>query len=132
MRSGNVWPIPVFALLVGLAMLTAAIAKITTGWLNPSVSALVGHLVDNYFSTGRETVLATYLLSTNSLYLFKFLDYATLIIESAFIFSIFSLRNFRLVCAFACLFHLGVLLSMEIVFTPNILAYGIFVNWNYL
>ncbi len=126
------WPVPIFALLIGLAMFTAALAKIATGWLDPSASALTGHLVRNYYVTGRETVLASYLLSVNNFYLFKFLDYSTLILESAFIFSIFSLRYFRLVCAMACLFHFGVQLTMEIAFTPNIIAYAMFVNWSYL
>lgn len=126
------WPIPIFALLISLAMLTAAMAKLTSGWLNPSVSALAGHLVHNYFMRDRHTLVSTYLLSSNNFYIFKFLDYATLVIETAFIFSIFSLRTFRLVCAFAIFFHLGVQLNMEISFTPNVLAYALFVNWGYL
>jgi|GEM_PF-2748725 len=126
------WPIPIFALLLGLGMLTAAIAKISSGWLDPSTSALAGHLVRNYFVAERETLLAFNLLSQNSLYLFKSLDYGTLILESAFIFGIFSLRYFRLVCAFACLFHLGIQLTMGISFTTNVIAYGLFVNWSYL
>lgn len=126
------WPIPIFALLLGLAMLTAAIAKVSTGWLDPSTSALAGHLVRNYFVAERETVLAFTLLSQNSLFLFKLLDYGTLILESAFIVAIFSKRYFRLACAFACLFHLGIQLTMEISFTTNIIAYALFVNWSYL
>lgn len=124
--------IPIFALLLALAMLTAAWAKISTGWLDPSTAALPGHLIRNYFVAGRETITASFLLSENNFYLFKFLDYSTVIIESAFILSIFSLRYFRLVCAFACLFHLGVQLSMEISFMTNVIAYALFVNWSYL
>jgi hypothetical protein len=72
------------------------------------------------------------LLSQNSLFLSKLLDYGTLILESAFIVAIFSKRYFRLACAFACLFHLGIQLTMEISFTTNIIAYALFVNWSYL
>lgn len=124
--------IPIFALLLALAMLTAAWAKISTGWLDPNVAALPGHLVRNYFVAGRETITASLLLSQGNFQLFKALDYGTIIIETAFILSIFSLKYFRLVCAFACLFHLGVQLSLGISFMPNIIAYGLFVNWGYL
>lgn len=126
------WPVPIFALLLGLAMLTAAMAKIFSGWLDPSTSALTGHLVRYYFVAERETLTASFLLSQNSFYLFKVLDYSTIIIESAFIFTVFSLRYFRLACALACFFHLGVQLTLEISFTTNILAYALFVNWSYL
>lgn len=126
------WPVSLFALLLALAMLTAALAKISSGWLDPSTPALAGHLVRNYFVTERETIMASFLLSQNSFYVFKFLDYSTLIIESAFIFTVFSLRYFRLTCALACFFHFGVQLTMGISFTTNILAYALFVNWAYL
>lgn len=131
-QNGKSWAVPLFALLMGLAMLTAAIPKIVSGWLDPSTSALAGHLVRNYFVAERETILATYLLSQNHFYLLKFLDYGTILIESAFIFSVFSLRNFRLVCALACFFHFGVQLTMGISFSTNLLAYALFVNWAYL
>lgn len=130
--STKTWPVSLFALLLGLAMLTAAIPKIISGWLDPSTSALAGHLVRNYFVADRETVLATYLLSQNNFYIFKFLDYGTIIIESAFIFTVFSLKYFRLTCALACFFHFGVQLSMGISFTTNLLAYALFINWAYL
>ena len=128
----NISVIPILVLLLALAMLTAAWAKISTGWLDPNVAALPGHLVRNYFVAGRETITASLLLSQGSFQLFKALDYGTIIIESAFILSIFSLKYFRLVCAFACLFHFGVQLSLGISFMPNIIAYGLLVNWGYL
>ena len=130
--SSKSWPIAIFALLLGLAMFTAALPKILTGWLDPSASALTGQLVQNYFENDRQTLLSTFLLSNYNFYLFKLLDYATVFIELAFIFSIFSLRYFRAVCAMACLFHLGVQLTLEITFIANILAYGLFVDWSKL
>ncbi|MCW9706748.1 hypothetical protein [Fodinibius salsisoli] len=126
------WITPIFALLIGLAMFTAAFAKITTGWLDPNVSAITGHLLQNYYTTGRETLWGSMLLSINSFHLFKFLDYSTIILESAFILSIFSLKYFRLVCAMACFFHFGIQLTMGISFTPNIIAYAFFVDWSSL
>lgn len=131
-KKESAWPISTFALLISLAMLTAAIPKIMSGWLDPSNSALAGHLVRNYFVTERETMLATYLLSNNNFYIFKFLDYGTVLIESAFIFTVFSLRYFRLTCALACMFHVGVQFTMGISFTTNIIAYALFVDWSYL
>ncbi|WP_185958223.1 hypothetical protein [Fodinibius sediminis] len=113
-------------------MMTAALAKITTGWLDPSTSALAGHMIKSYYVLEHETVFASYLLSFNNFYLFKFLDYSTLLLECAFIFCVFSQRYFRLVCATACLFHFGVQLTMEISFTPNVIAYAFFVNWGVL
>lgn len=131
-KKASTWPIPTFALLISLAMLTAAIPKIISGWLDPSTSALTGHLVKSYFVSERQTITAGYLLSQNNFYLFKLFDYGTIIIESAFIFALVSLRHFRLVCALACFFHFGVHLTMGISFTTNIMAYAVFVNWNYL
>lgn len=128
----RVWPIATFALLTALAMLSAAIPKILSGWLDPSSSPLTGHLVRNYFVVGRETMLGTYLLNDHNFFVLKFLEYSTVFIESAFILTLFSLRYFRLTCALACLFHFGVQLTMGIAFTTNIIAYAMFVNWHYL
>ena len=69
------------------------------------------------------------LVETGNLFFWKLLDYSTLVIEGGFLVAWFSLRLFRITCALACLFHVGVWLAMDIAFTQNVVAYAAFVNW---
>jgi hypothetical protein len=125
------WPLALLAMLVSLGMLTAAIPKITSGWLDPSVSALMGHLARNYHITERSTFLAEFFLVHNNLAFFKLLDYSTLVLEAGFMIAMFRWRWFLTFCAAACLFHFGVLLMMGITFVNNVIAYAAFVPWLY-
>ena len=123
------WPMALLAMLVGMAMFTAAIPKLLTGWLDPSAPATLGHLLFNHFVTGRETLLSSTLVEIDSLLFWKISDYATLLLEGGFIVAMLWRRWFQVFCAAACLFHLGVFWMMDIPFTGNVLVYGAFVNW---
>jgi predicted DCC family thiol-disulfide oxidoreductase YuxK/uncharacterized membrane protein YphA (DoxX/SURF4 family) len=128
----NAWPLSLMALMVGMAMMTAAAPKAASGWLDPGVHATQAHILLNVFVTGRSTWLAKHMLDVNSGVFWKFIDYATVLIEASFLLAVIRRRAFRVVLALACFFHLGIALSMEIVFTPNIMAYAAFVEWSAL
>ena len=128
----NAWPLSLMALMVGMAMMTAAAPKAASGWLDPRVHATQAHILLNVFVTGRSTWLAKHMLDVNSGVFWKFIDYATVLIEASFLLAVIRRRAFRVVLALACFFHLGIALSMEIVFTPNIMAYAAFVEWSAL
>ena len=59
----------------------------------------------------------------------ELLDYATVLLEGAFLVAYPSRRAFKLIAAIACLFHFGIAVMMELVFVFNLAAYGAFVDW---
>lgn len=127
------WPLALLALLVGLGMFSSGFQKLASGWLDPSVPATLGHLIYNHYIVEQHTVLSAYLLSAGlSPLVWKGLDYATVALELGFVAAALRPGWMRMACALACLFHLGVYLMMDIVFTPSIMAYGAFVGWSAL
>ena len=127
--SEPAWPMALLALLIGLAMLTAAWPKLTSGWLDPHAPATLGHLMRNHYVTGRETWLSTMLVQFGWTPFWKLLDYGTLLIEGGMLLAIVSRHAFRVFCALACLFHFGVWMVMDIGFSTNVTAYAAFANW---
>jgi hypothetical protein len=130
-RRAPGWPLALLALLLALAFLMAALGKVRGGWLDPSTQAVYGNMLNNYFGVGRQPLLASMAIGTASPW-WEILDVATVLLEAAFLPAIVTLRSFRLVCALACSFHLGVLLLLEISFESVLVAYGAFVNWSLL
>ena len=125
----NAWPVALMALLIGLAMVTAAVPKAATGWLNIHTHAVLGHLLRNMFLVGRTGGITAAMLSIKSDVFWEALDYGTVILEAAFLFTVVSSRAFRIVCAMACFFHFGIALTMQISYWPNILAYAVVCCW---
>lgn len=130
--ENTAWPLALMALIVGIAMMNAALAKATSGWLDVHSHAVRAHLLYNVFVTGRSNWLAEHLLRIKSGAFWEFLDYGTVIIEASFLLTIGRRSAFRVVCALACFFHLGIALFMEIAFVANVLAYAVFVQWSTL
>jgi predicted DCC family thiol-disulfide oxidoreductase YuxK/uncharacterized membrane protein YphA (DoxX/SURF4 family) len=129
--SGEVpgWPLAMLAMIVSLGMLAAALPKIMSGWLDLNTQMVRGHLIDNMIATSRPTWVGSLMLKYGSTAFWEFLDWSTIAIEAAFIFAMFSRRAFVLVCALAVAFHVGIHFSMDIFFLPNLIAYGMFVQW---
>ena len=125
------WPMALYALSIAVTMLTAGLEKATTGWLQPSSHAVLGHALQNALMMDRLTWvrLATRLLPGVA---WKALDYATVMLELGFLAALPRRTWFRTVCAIACLFHLGVALMMGIFFLSNLAAYAAFVDWDVL
>jgi uncharacterized membrane protein YphA (DoxX/SURF4 family) len=129
-RETNAWPVALLALIVGLAMMTSASAKATSGWLNPRLHAVQAHVIYNDVVTGRSTWLAEQLLRIRSGVFWKTLDYSTVLIEAGFLLTVVRRRALRVVCALACFLHLGIALTMEIAYTDILIAYAVFCDWS--
>ncbi len=129
-RGGSpAWPLALLALLVALAMSTAALAKLTTGWLDLGTRSAMGHMVANVYATERPTWLGEFMLARAPSAFWEFLDWSSVGVEFAFLPALVSLRAFRAVCAAALFFHLGIHFSMDIFFVDNLLVYALFAEW---
>jgi Vitamin K-dependent gamma-carboxylase len=123
------WNLALLAFVIGSAMFTAGWIKVSSGWLNPSIRATYGHLLTNYFVTGRYTWLAEQSLGIDSFWLWKSADWFTVALELGFVCAMFRRQTLRIFIALACLFHCGVWLLFDIVFVCNVIAYGAFVSY---
>jgi uncharacterized membrane protein YphA (DoxX/SURF4 family) len=130
--DATAWSLALLAIIVGIAMMSAAVPKATSGWLDPHSYAIRAHMLYNVFVTGRSNWFAERMLRVNEGVFWKFFDYSTVMIEAAFLLTVFRRGAFRVVCALACFFHLGIALTMEIAFVGNILAYAAFSEWSAL
>jgi len=130
-RAVRAWPMALFALIIALAMLTASLQKVLTGWLDPSTAATLGHLIRNRIALEKEIPAVT-LLAIDRLPAigWEFLDYSTVTLEAAFLFALPNRRAFKVICSIACLFHFGIGVVMGLIFAFNLLAYGAFVDWD--
>lgn len=124
------WPMALAAMLLGFLMLTAALPKIASGWLDPSTLAVRSHVVHYYFVAPRDGLLGTLPLRTASMLMWKPLDYLTVFFEVGFAVAILSPRWMRLFCAVAVLFHFAIFLAFGIDFTASVVAYAIFFEWS--
>lgn len=126
------WPLCIFAVAVSFTMLTAAIPKVETGWLAWESQSVLGHMIHNYHVVDRHTWLAEQMFKIEAWWFWELQDWATIFFEGGFVFFVWNLRSFRFFCALAVFFHLGVYYSMDIFFSANLVAYGMFVPWEKL
>jgi uncharacterized membrane protein YphA (DoxX/SURF4 family) len=124
------WPMRLLAVMIGLSFVTAGWSKIRTGWLDPNTHAVQGHFARGYFAEGRTGWFAPHVIDLRLGRLWEVADWFTVALELGLVLAVFSWRWFRAAIAVATLFHLGVLLMMNIVFSWNIFGYGAFVRWN--
>lgn len=123
------WALGLMAFTIGVAMFSAGALKLITGWLDPAVHSTYGHLVVNNMGAGRDTWLSAAALATDAGWLWEPADWAATLLELAFILAMLHPRVMRAALAVATLFHLGVWLLFDIVFSANIVAYAAFVPW---
>ncbi len=128
--EGSGWPFALVALMIGMAMMSAALPKALSGWLDPHSHAVRAHMLYNVFVAGRPNWVAVHMLRIKSGFFWEIFDYMTVLIEAAFLLTVFRRRAFLFVCGLACLFHLGIALAMGIAFVGNILAYSCIVDWS--
>jgi hypothetical protein len=124
------WPLRFLALVVALSFFAAALVKLTTGWLSPSTQAALGHSLVRYYSYDTAS-WSTQLAAATSHFRFawELVDWLTVALEFAIIVAMPWWRAFRCVLAGLAVFHLGVLLVMDIDFSFNVVVYGAFVSW---
>jgi len=124
------WPVTLLALFVGFMMFTAGFPKILGGWLDPSTQAAQGHLLNQFFVRERQAFLAGYMVQFDSVIFWELLDWATVIFEIGFLVAVINSRWFRYFVVFAVLFHFSTMMTLNIAFLPNFLAYAVFLNWD--
>jgi len=123
------WPLRYLGLLIGLAFMTAAVPKLLTGWLSPASQATQAHFYRQFYVNGRTDWFASAFLRIDFPLGWEVLDWATVALEAGILFAVVTWRSLRVVLAVACLFHLGVLLMMNISFYFDVIAYAAFVPW---
>lgn len=123
------WPLRLLALLIGWGFFTAALTKALTGWLSFSSQAARGYFVLGYLTEGRTHWLADWVATHDFSAAWEVLDWLTVIFEMAILLALPWWRAFRTMLAVAAVFHLGVLLIMNIDFSHAVVAYGAFVSW---
>ncbi|RFA15148.1 hypothetical protein B7R21_03705 [Subtercola boreus] len=123
------WPLRLFALLIGVGFATAAIPKFLGGWLKPGTQATEGHYWYETLIDDRNQAFAPLFGHITSPIFWEPLDWVTVALEGGIILSVISWRSFRIMIALASVFHVGVLVMMNILFTTNVVAYAAFVPW---
>jgi hypothetical protein len=124
------WPMRLLAFTIALAFVTAGSAKVRSGWLDIHNHATEGHFIRQYFSNGRDGWLGPLFLRLHEGPVWELFDWLTVALELGLILAVLSWRNLRIGVAVAAIFHLGVLLMMNIAFHANVIGYGAFVRWS--
>ena len=130
-RNVAQWPIRVLALLIAMPMAQAGYAKASSGWPDLATHAVQGHMVPEYFK-GRNEWLAPFFLDLRVGFVWEALDWLTLIVEIGVLLAVLSWPAYRIVTAMLTLFHLSVLLMMNITFATNVIGYAAFFRWGRL
>ncbi|GAA1965553.1 HTTM domain-containing protein [Microbacterium deminutum] len=128
-RSQPQWPLRFLAIAIGIAFVTAAIPKVSNGWLDFSTQASYGYQVRQNFIAESPGLLAGVLAHFPSAPLWEMLDWVTVLLELGVLVSVLSWTTWRTVLSLLTLFHLAIALSLGIFFVGNVLAYGAFVSW---
>jgi len=110
-------------------MFTAGFPKILGGWLDPSTQATRGHLLNQYFVRERQELLAEFAVRFDVAVIWEFLDWATIIFEIGFLVAVWKAGWTRLFVCFAAIFHFSTMMTLNIAFLPNFLAYAAFIKW---
>ncbi len=124
------WPLTLLALLIGFMMFTAGFPKILGGWLDISTQAAQSHLLNQFYVRERQDLLAELAVQWNNPFFWELLDWGTVLFEVGFLISIFRAAWFRFFVGIAVLFHFSTMISMNIAFLPNFIAYAVFLNWD--
>jgi hypothetical protein len=119
------WPMALLALAIGGMFVTAAIPKIQAGWLDPSTQAVHRSIL----ARADGPYLAGHAAAFDSRALWELVDLATIALEAGLVLTVVRLRWFRIALSTAVLFHVGVVVTLDIRFLAQVVAYGAFVPW---
>jgi len=123
------WPMRLLAVMIALSFVTAGWAKFRSGWLDLDTRAVQGHFAGGYLSGGRTNWLAPELIDLQLGRLWEVADWLTVGLELGLILTVVSWRLFRVALAVTTLFHLGVMLVINIAFSWNLMGYAAFYRW---
>ena len=124
------WPVMVLAIFIAFMMFTAGFPKILGGWLDPSTQAAQGHLFNQFFIRERQALLAGWAAGFDHVIFWEIQDWATVLFEIGFIVALCKASWFRFFTGLAVLFHFSTMMTLNIAFLPNFLAYAVFLNWD--
>jgi uncharacterized membrane protein YphA (DoxX/SURF4 family) len=129
----SAWPVCLLLVLTAAAMGYAGIVKATSGWLDPSTSAVRGHMTAHNFMGASAPAFGTWLLRFDVPALWEAADAATIGLEAGFLLAMFSRRLMRLWCALAAIFHALVFFAFNISpFLCNLLVYAVLIDWSFV
>nr|WP_163381271.1 HTTM domain-containing protein [Cyclobacterium sp. SYSU L10401] len=117
------WPLTFLSFLLGWGYFTAGLPKLIGGWLDVSYSTTAGFILRRYYSGADPMYLNEMFVKINNLFIYKILDYSTLLFELGFILTIFWSALFLRAIGIAAMFHLGVLLTVNIPFSLHVLVF---------
>ncbi|MGV1034244.1 MAG: hypothetical protein ACOYBP_03350 [Microbacteriaceae bacterium] len=122
------WPLRILALCVGATFFSSIVYKVAGGWF-----ALDTHATWNvflrYYWNGIHVFLGPLFSQIQNEIFWEPLDWFTVILEGAVLFSVLRWGAFRFVVACLTVFHLLVMLLVNIPFAENVIAYGAFIIW---
>ncbi len=129
-RQVQAWPLTVLALLIGFTMFTSGWWKAISSWLDPGTQAIQSKLAHNFFAREQSDLLAPFFLSVEAAWFWELLDWLIVGFEFLFFLAVFSPRWFRVWVWLAVIFHLSVLLMLNIDFSIHMTVYLPFFPWN--
>ena len=121
------WPMFLISFIFSFGMFTAAHAKYTGGWFHHDLQSSQIFFYQYRFALEWDDLLSDTFDSIKSQVFWEIMDHATVIFEAAFIVSILKPKCFRFMIYLATIFHLGVLLMMNISFTISVGLYALFI-----
>ena len=124
------WPLRFLAVSIALSFFTGGWYKLRSGWLDLDTHAVQGHFGRSYLRNGRTDWLAPEIFDLRLGRLWEAADWFTVALELGLVVTVLSWRWFRVSIAIAALFHVGVLLLFNIVFSWNVFGYAAFVRWS--
>jgi uncharacterized membrane protein YphA (DoxX/SURF4 family) len=128
-REVEQWPMRFLAVLIALSFATAGWAKLRSGWLDLDSHAVQGHFVRSYYTNDRTDWLAPEVVHVHLGPMWELADWFTVALELGLVVAVVWWRLFRVAISVAALFHVGILMLLNIVFSWNILGYAAFVRW---
>lgn len=124
------WPSALLALLLGLLMLAAAIPKVRYGWLRLDSQAVLAWVIAFNRVWVDGTRFGDAIVANHAPRIWEAFDWITVFLEASFLFAFLSPRWLRRVCALAVFFHAGILLTLNIFFWENLIAYAAFFDFS--
>lgn len=127
--DARAWPVALFALVVGFSLFTSAVFKWSSGWLALEDSSVQGAQLRNLYVYGRDALLAPHAARWDLGWFWEIQDWATVVVEGAFLVAPFVPRLMRWAVLAMSALHLGIVLVMNISFAGNIVVYSLFLLW---
>jgi hypothetical protein len=128
-RSNPGWPVALLLLFLAMAMAMAALGKLRGGWLDLSYSATRGYQLNALVPEGSGKLLAPLVAEVRWSVLHELMDWLTIAFELSFLGAIFAKRTMRWAVVVATVFHLAVVLTLNIAFMANLMVYMAVVSW---